>query len=125
MRGEITGMEWKKNGITREVILIGKYAIKIPKLIYGWSNFLLGLLANMQETSVWSCKSEKLCPVLFSVPGGWLIIMKRARPLTDDEWSDFDPFSFRKEGDYEIPMELKQDSFGVLDDKIVAVDYGN
>lgn len=36
MTPSITGMEWNRQGITREVFLTRCYAIKIPKLVYGW-----------------------------------------------------------------------------------------
>lgn len=121
----ITGAEWNKQGITREVFLYRDYAIKIPKLIYGWQKFLCGLLANMQETMFGRCGWPEVCPVLFAIPGGWLIVMRRCRPLTDEEWEGFDAEAFVNGQDYMIPAETKRDSFGVLDGKIVALDYGN
>ncbi len=120
-----TAFEWNKRGITREVFLIGSYAIKIPKLKYGWHKFLCGLLANMQETEFSKTGWSELCPVTFSIPGGWLLIMRRARPLTLDEFLSFDPFKFRDRPEYTVPVEHKQDSFGILDGRIVAIDYGN
>lgn len=121
----ITGAEWNRQGITREVILIGRYAIKIPKLIYGWQKFLCGLLANMQEAQFAATRWPELCPVVFSIPGGWLIVMRRAEMLNDAEWAEFDPVAFVNGSDYIVPAETKRDSFGMLDGRIVAVDYGN
>ena len=125
MGGAITGAEWNRDGITREVFLIGQYAVKIPKMTYGWQKFLCGLLANMQEVTFSKAGWPELCPVVFSIPGGWLIVMKRARPLTDQEWWGFDPNTFVEPGEYVVPAETKRDSFGILDGRIVAVDYGN
>lgn len=121
----ITGAEWNKQGITREVFLFRDYAIKVPKLIYGWQKFLCGLLANMQEEMFGRCGWPEVCPVLFAIPGGWLIVMRRCRPLTDEEWAGFDAEAFVNGENYMIPAETKRDSFGVLDGKIVALDYGN
>ncbi|MDP3740344.1 MAG: hypothetical protein Q8R02_23355 [Hyphomonadaceae bacterium] len=121
----ITGAEWNRQGITREVILIGRYAIKVPRIVYGWRMFLCGLLANMQEREFARAGWPELCPVTFSIPGGWLVVMRRARPLTPAEWSDFRPYDFCNLDDRVIPAEAKYDSFGVLDGSIVAVDYGN
>jgi hypothetical protein len=111
--GTITGAEWNKQGIT------------VPKLIYGWHKFLCGLLANMQEATFGRAGYPEVCPVLFALPGGWLLVMRRAVMLTDEEWAAFDPKAFCETPNYVIPAEFKQDSFGKLDGRIVAIDYGN
>lgn len=121
----ITGAEWNRQGVTREVFLTRRYAIKIPKLIYGWHKFLCGLLANMQERAFAHANLPELCPVVFSIPGGWLLVMRRAEHLTDAEWSVFDAKKFCEREEYLVPAEWKQDSFGKLDGRIVAIDYGN
>lgn len=121
----IIGAEWNRQGVTREVVLFRDYAFKIPKLIYGWRMFLCGLLANMQEAQFGRCGWPEVCPVSFAVPGGWLIVMRRARPLTDAEWAGFDAAAFVNQEDRMIPAETKRDSFGMLDGRIVALDYGN
>ena len=121
----ITGAEWNRQGITREVFLTRRYAIKIPKLKYGWHKFLCGLLANMQERQFAAAGWPQLCPVVFSLPGGWLVVMRRAEMLSDAEWAAFNPEAFCETDDYHVPAEFKQDSFGKLDGRIVAVDYGN
>lgn len=122
----ITGAEWNRQGVTREVILVGRWAVKLPKLIYGWQKFLCGLLANMQEASFSKAGWPELCPVVFAIPGGWLLVMKRAQPLSAEQWQAFDARSFVEGNpDYVIPAETKQDSFGTLDGRVVAIDYGN
>ena len=125
MARTICGTEWNRQGITREVFLIGRWAFKFPRIVSGWRMFLCGLLANMQERSFAAAGWPELCPVVFSIPGGWLVVMRRARPLTPEEWSNFRPYDFCEKGDHVIPAETKLDSFGVLDSRIVAVDYGN
>jgi hypothetical protein len=110
-------------GISRTVLLVGPLAIKVPTVRYGWAKFLRGLLANMQEREWARMVDGRLCPIVFSLPGGWLVVMLRARPLTDYEWRALDPIvgdAFR-----ELPVERKSDSFGVLYGRYVAVDYGN
>ena len=113
-------------GATRHVFLVGPYAIKIPQFRYGWKNFLYGLLANLQERTFAKAGWPELCPVAFSLPGGWLVVMQRAEPLTREEWFSFDSLDFcEREGrEYCIPAERKMDSFGKNDGRIVAVDYG-
>ena len=64
-------------GTTRMVYLIGKYAIKVPR-INRWKSFLRGLLANMDER-LWYKNSpkewkEKMCPSLFCL-GGLILIL--------------------------------------------------
>lgn len=111
-------------GVTRQVLLIGGLAIKIPRLTE-WRLFLLGLLANMQERLFSRTGWPELCPVLFSTPGGWLVVMKRARLMTDAEFDDMDMKAWVDRGEYTVPAELKSDSFGYIGDQLVAVDYGN
>lgn len=120
-------------GVTRTVILTKRWALKIPCLVYGWKYFLYGFLANMQEVD-WSGSDERLCPVRFALPGGLLVVMPRCTPLTDDEFiaevSERWARMLDKETELplpyhvELPVEIKTCSFGRLNGKIVAVDYG-
>lgn len=121
----ITGAEWNRRGITREVVLTRRYAIKVPRMVYGWRMFLCGLLANMQERAFGRCGWPELCPVVFSLPGGWLVVMRRAQPLSAAEWAAFDAVTFCNQAHRVLPVEHKQDSFGKIDGRVVAVDYGN
>ena len=111
-------------GCTRRVLLIGRYAVKVPD-ITEWRMFLRGLLANMQEVWLYKLGWPELCPVVFSIPGGFLIVMRRARVLSDDEFLDLDMKQWVQRGRYTIPAELKSNSFGYLDGRLVAIDYGN
>lgn len=114
------------NGCTREVFLVGPWAIKIPQFRYEWRHFLQGLLANMQEVQWWTnFPQPQLCPVLWGLPGGWLIIMKRAQPLTRDQFDSIDLKAWCDRGDWIVPAEIKLDSFGWIGDQLVAVDYGS
>lgn len=117
-------MEWLGAiGATRAVLLTGKLAWKVPRMST-WRTLLNGLLANMQEREFSRTGWPELCPVLFSLPGGWLVVMARCRPLDDAEWCYFEYELFTEHPDYTIPVEPKQDSFGWLDGRVVAVDYG-
>ena len=112
-----------KTGATRIVFLVGSYALKIPSM-HSWQTFLWGLLGNMQERLFWTTRWPELCPVLFSLPGGWLVVMSTAQPLTDEEGGEV-PEDWCERGEYVVPAEMKRDSFGVLNGKIVAIDYGS
>lgn len=125
----LTHMNYRyKFGTTRNVFLIWKYAIKIPNIFdFEWRLFLLGLLANMQEVSFSKMNNPKFCPIIFSLPMGFLVIMKRAEQMTDKDFETKINYlsEWIKEDNFEIPCELKSTSFGYLDDKIVVFDYGN
>lgn len=117
-------IEINRCGCTRLVILLWRWAIKFPNPRYEWRHFLQGLLANMQEVTFSKTKWVKLCPVLWSLPGGWILVMRRAQILTDEEFLSM-PEDWRDEPEYSIPAEMKSDSFGWLNGRIVAVDYGS
>lgn len=123
-----------KYGSTRTVFLIRNWAIKIP-VFCEWRLFLCGLLANMQERD--SSIYPEVCPVIFHICGGLLIVAKRARELTELEFEqeilpkciredteDYLIYIVDKE-DYFLFVEGKPSSFGWLDGKIVIIDYGN
>lgn len=113
-----------RKGSTRWVILIGRYAIKLPSF-YSWKMFLNGLLANLTERSFAPLDKDRLCPILFAAPGGFLVVMPRANELSDAEWAGLDLFKFTRHADYCLPVEMKRDSFGTLGGRIVAIDYGS
>lgn len=111
-------------GITRTVFLVGRYAIKVPSWRMGWRFFLRGLLANMQEREFGRAGWDGLCPVLYGNRYGFVIVMPRADPIERDMTDvEYDDLLARRE--YELPVERKTDSFGMLNGQIVAVDYGN
>ncbi len=114
-----------RSGSTRWVLLVGRFAFKIPSL-HSWKNFLWGLLANMQEVEFSKCKDmrHKLCPVKFHLPLGLLVVMPKVRILFKDELPKEALEKFCIEENFIIPAELKYDSFGYFKGKLVAVDYG-
>ena len=107
-----------KQGCTRNVFLIGNLAIKIPRFVE-WKHFLKGLLANLQEVRYNNNPYPELCPVVFHIAGGFLLVMQRAEPITRQMFFDMEINVFSG-----FPVEHKQDSYGLLNDRIVAVDYG-
>lgn len=83
----------------------------------------------MQEVEFSKTNWAELCPVRFSLPGGFLLVMPEATPLSDQEWQEFlqDVYELFVAGDgsYTVPVEAKRCSFGRLNGRIVAVDYGS
>jgi hypothetical protein len=118
----------KKNiekGSSRFVFMFWKYALKIPSL-RSYDSFLRGILANMQEYNFYRyIKTEKLCPIIFYLPGGVLNIMPKLKTLTTDEFNRINcPNLYISENGTTLPIEAKPDSFAHYNNKIVAVDYG-
>ena len=127
-----------KKGRTRFVIIIYHWAIKVPQFRYKWSNFLEGLLCNIQEVKFSKMKDDRMCPIKFYIPGGWLVVMPRCESITDLDYSnidinkfwpaaneDYHPDNMCDKIKFNVPVEQKQDSFGYYNDNIVAIDYGS
>lgn len=119
-------MKIDRTGCTRIVILTRRYAIKLPNCLDGWPRlFYQGLLANLQEASFSSAGWPELCPVVFALPWGFGVVMPRCQLLTDDEFLALGMPSWVECGDYVVPVEAKSNSFGWLNGRVVAIDYGN
>lgn len=113
-----------RRGTTRTVLLLGKYAIKLPRLsahhsgLRGrmWS-LARGILANISE-SEWS-GMQGVCPVLWSGFGGIVNIMPRCKPVYEDR---------SVEEYYAISNQLfasdkKPQNLGLLNGELVWIDY--
>ncbi len=124
----------------RQVILIGRVAIKLPR-------HRRGLACNRYELNVFRNatphRRSMLCPILWVAPWGIVLVMRRAKPVTRAEFKDILDRTFRhSQGDYffdtgpalpdwdrrgaddqESPFEPKADDWGWLDGRLVAVDY--
>lgn len=104
-----------RSGQTRTVLLIGRWAIKVPRLANGWRFFLMGMLANANERR-WSGFDDRLCPVLWCAPMGLMLCMRRAEP-----WPDGEPLPEMKSLPF---LDHQTSNFGLLDGKVVSIDYG-
>jgi hypothetical protein len=83
------------------------------------------MLANMQEKCFSDAGWPELCPVKFSLPLGLMVVMPRVRVMTTEEFARWDVTKFVETEDYHVPAEKKYNSFGWLDGRVVAIDYGN
>lgn len=111
-----------RKGIMRLVFLVGRWAVKVPRPRW-WRYFLKGLLANMTERDTWAywgaaACGDLLCPVIWCCPGGWLLVMRRAELLAEDEV----PLGWERR--FEAFDDLKADNIGKLDGRLVLIDYG-
>jgi hypothetical protein len=116
------GMFW---GTTRVVVVCGSIAVKFPR---GEA----GRRGNLFEAGIWErnrdhpTRGPRLCPVLWCHPKGDVLIMPAAQPLPADpdmaavldlDWWDYEP------GGDGWPCEPKAADWGILDGRMVAVDY--
>lgn len=108
-----------KRGITREVLLVGNLVFKFPSM-RSWYLFLEGLQSNMNE-SYRSKYSDGFCPTFTVLPGGFLNVQPRCLPttLSIEEYEDF-----LLRHPMHSCVEYKDCSFGIFNEKKVAVDYG-
>lgn len=110
-----------KAGVSRVVLLVGRFAIKVPNPRWGMKYFVMGMLGNMLERERWVLsKHPALVPVLACAPLGLLAIQRRCseiapRLLTKDEITNL-PF---------IGYDNNGHNAGLLDGRLVLFDYGN
>lgn len=113
-------------GTTRVVILCNGLAVKIARGD-------VGRACNLEEAKVWSLfgsharRGPHLCPVLWCHEQGLLLVMEEAGPATEEQvaqvrvrWWDYDPSDPADKGD---PAEPKVADWGLLEGRVVAVDY--
>jgi hypothetical protein len=101
-------------GGSRCVLLLPFVVLKWPR----WTSWREGVASNLQEGAWGAKRRPDLCPVVASSRRGWWLVMRRARPMTDEEWSateerlyaavfgDDDPYDG-------VPVELKRSNFGI------------
>jgi hypothetical protein len=95
----------RRFGSVRTIFLARRRVFKLPGRWmwsdrHWWWDFLLrGLLSNMQERRFAAEGWSELCPVSFSLPGGFLVVMPRAEPLADADWQELDYRAFVTRGD--------------------------
>jgi hypothetical protein len=122
-----------QKGATRWVFVGRKRAYKIPSLS-SYKQFLQGLLCNMNE-AIWSKSINlypHLCPIMGKIPFGLLVIMPAVSICTrqmgitgGEEWEYYKDICMNKETGIAFPQnDWKASNFGVLNGKIVCIDYG-
>jgi hypothetical protein len=126
-------------GGSRWVLLVGHYAIKVPRCSNQRSypndasdptfrkRITQGRNCNRAERAAWRERLyPNLCPIIFADPFGWIVVMQRASPITQaefDEWSDGDdwPYVYGTQKPYEDDVG---DAGRLPDGRLVMVDYG-
>jgi hypothetical protein len=114
-----------RGGLTRTVILIGPWAIKVPTVRYGLSMWCRGVLANASERE-WS-SVDGVNPVLWSL--GSLVNVYRRADRVGPEWvgrkhADYDPAKYDALTPGFVPAGDRQpDNLGIVRGRVVWVDY--
>lgn len=115
-----------RSGVTRTVILVGRWAVKVPSLrggsTGGWlHSFCQGILANQSERAWHDFEGWDglVAPVLHSWLGGIVQVYPRCEPIedVDDYWAHAQPEMIPDPGD------RKACNYGRLDGRVVRVDY--
>jgi hypothetical protein len=117
-------MKWI-SGRRRHVLLTKRFAIKFPVVTLGLRGFKDGLSSNADETQRYAARvGNRLCPVLLSI-GNLVIVMSRAKPLPERV---FRRLFKTKEADHPRwwgrEIEVTRENLGVINGRIVAIDYG-
>jgi hypothetical protein len=109
-------------GETRIVFIIGNYAIKIPNFLKGYRQFLYGLISNTQEVH-YQKQSHYLMPVIFRIPFNFVIVMPKAKVLSEN--LSFDDYVKITDSLGAYPkVDHKPDSFGIWKNQVYVIDYG-
>jgi hypothetical protein len=105
----------------RRVFLLGRFTIKVPRA----RSVLHGLRCNRWEREMWYRWRlvfgwESLCPILFADPLGLVVVMPRAQQrVTEEEIHAATPVYFP-----EPTYEAKTEVFGLVNGRVLALDYG-
>lgn len=124
-------MEWRY-GTTRRVLLTCGYAIKFPAT-NSWRNFLYGIIANGNEYRFSSMNCDLLADVVWRSWLDFVVVMKRAEVKNQEDEDRFDFLDrfivLASESEHAEMLsnivEHKVCSVGLIDGKIVAIDYGS
>lgn len=104
-------------GITRRVFFLGKYAVKVPH--GAQRHFLSGCLANLLERKYTKEKLfDGINPSLYCAWMGLFSVQRKAFPLERHLTKK------EKERFMYLTSDLKKENFGLIDDKLVCIDYG-
>ncbi|MCP4528477.1 MAG: hypothetical protein GY833_21545 [Aestuariibacter sp.] len=117
-----------RNGATRTVLLVGNYAVKVPRL-GNPETFYRGLLANLTEKKFGTCGFAELATVVYGNVFGLVLVMKRVRPVRHRGLYFLELERMRVESglaDEFILSDAKPENFGYnSQNRLVKCDFGN
>jgi len=119
-----------KYGTTRTVFMFKNFVIKIPSFTE-YRLFLYGLISNKNEQRIYKdFKYDFLCPVYYCTPLGFMLFMERANCFQNTDNSSLNVKNklktlYEKSDLYAFIMsDFKVSNFGLLNNRIVKIDYG-
>lgn len=111
------------NGSTRTVITHGSVAVKFAKEAEGRR-------CNLREAEMWRRyenhpeRGSMLCPVLWCAQDGAVLIMRKVEPVGPGfSFKSLPDWDYQGPGDDGWPFEPKAEDWGMLNGRLVAVDY--
>jgi hypothetical protein len=115
-----------RKGTTRLVLVVGPLAIKFARGERGrrCNRFEADMYMHVNAR-----RRTMLCPVLWCMPCGRVLLMRAACPITKAEAAEFRATRGFPEWDYmgpndeECPFEPKASDWGWLNGRLVALDY--
>lgn len=105
-------------GSSRWVVLAWIFALKFARSDYGVSLFMSGVKSNIKEYKTRNNHPKFLAPYISIL--GLVNISPRCQ-----QFKGYIPESWmRTTGLYKMNIEIKDDNFGVYNNKLVCLDYG-
>ncbi len=119
------------HGTTRFVILTKRYAIKLPYISfkkYGFTNFLCGLLANINESQYTEIYENeygvKHLPIIFHIGFGIMNVMRRIEPIKKEDFIKINNSFKQKYGEMAtMSNDTSYKNFGWYKGEIYCFDY--
>lgn len=116
-------------GVTRIVIILDTVVVKVPNFTHKWNHFLKGIIGNIEEHNTWryntgdfdTGNSHLLCPVVWCSWLGFILIMKKAEPLSTEQWEAITDISEHK---LHFPGDDTISNYGYYCGRLVKIDYG-
>ncbi|EDQ2390356.1 hypothetical protein RU50_001275 [Salmonella enterica subsp. enterica] len=123
-------MEIKTNGVTRTVILVGRYAVKFPAFHYGYAMFIEGIRANLNEGRFVGFDSRApIARTFYSNKFGLLNIQERVRSVRHTGFFRLALCEMCKKSDFFkedfLMDDPKPENFGYSSTGLVKLDYGS
>jgi hypothetical protein len=124
---------WLLRGATRTVLVTGRYAVKVPSLraysggmrtrLWSLARGYLGNHSEAEWSGIGQWEGQPLCPVLQSWLWGLVQVYPRCQPLPLDKSGEYNGELGPLPKLNPDPGDGKLSNYGVLDGRIVRVDY--
>jgi hypothetical protein len=114
-------------GCSREVFLVGRFAIKVPTWRRSWLNFLNGFISNLGERRFQHTEIPCIAKVVWSDPLGLIVVMERCsqpRNFTEHHLRKLIELGRFEGADYRFSDDLHVGNVGFVGRRLVLLDYG-